>query len=180
MLGSGCVQVVSHRDDFDAGPDITVSDGPKEAEAASGQCVSGQRWTGGNMASVAMTPGRACMQGGCHTDSSPTKFTMAGTVYPLKGEHDENDCNGIDGAGVAVVPLDDMNNEIIGRIQVNPVGNFSTNKALPPSYRVKVIRGGAEAFMMAPVTAPLGGNCNFCHTAEDFMGAKGRIVPKAP
>ena len=28
--------------------------------------------------------------------------------------------------------------------------------------------------MRAPVTD---GNCNYCHTADDFMGAKRRIVP---
>src|SRR5215212_6529497 len=181
ILGSGCVEVISHRDEFDAGPDIVISDGPMEAEASGGQCTSGQRWTlAMNSPSPLMTPARPCLGPGCHTSSSKTQFTMAGTVYPLKGEHDVDDCNGIDGQGVAVVPMDDMGNELIGRIQLNSVGNFTTNKALPSSYKVKVIRGGAEAIMKAAVTDPLGGNCNYCHTRDDYMGAKGRIVPLAP
>ncbi|HUR56288.1 MAG TPA: hypothetical protein VM029_01165 [Opitutaceae bacterium] len=175
VLGSGCVEVISHRDEYDAGPDIVIRDGTGEAEASGGACQTGQRWTGGNTPSAVHFPGRACLASGCHTPNSKVPFTLAGTVYPVKGDHDENDCNGIDGTGTAVVPFEDGTNVEYGRIQLNSVGNFtSTNKMLPPSYKVKVIRGGADFVMKAPVT---NGDCNYCHTPEDYMGAKGRIIP---
>ena len=177
MLGAGCVEVIPHRDDFDAGPDVTITDASGEPEVMAGKCMSGKRWGGGMMASQVMTPGQPCMAAGCHSATSKTAMTVGGTVYPLGGEHDDNDCNGIDGTGVAVVPMDDMGNEIAGRIQVNAVGNFWTNKSLPQSYKVKVIQGGRDAIMIAPVT---NGDCNFCHQALDYMGAKGRIVPAKP
>jgi hypothetical protein len=177
VLGAGCVEVIPHRDEFDAGPDITISDVTVEAEVSAGKCLSGRRWTGGNMASPVMTPGQPCMAAQCHgTTAAKTPMTMGGTIYPLGGERDDNDCNGIDGTGVAVVVSDEMNVEI-ARIQVNAAGNFYTNRMLPPSYKVKVAALGREAVMVASVT---NGDCNFCHTAVDYMGAKGRIVPKAP
>jgi hypothetical protein len=178
LLGSGCVNVVSHRDEFDAGPDTAPSDAKGEPEAASGKCSSGVRWTQGTMASPAMTPGRACMGSGCHTPNSKRPFTLAGTLYPLGGERDENDCNG-EGANGAVIPLDENMMEIpsVGRLIITPMGNFFTDKPLPPTFRVKVAVQGREAVMVAPVT---NGDCNFCHSPDDFMMAKGRIVPKAP
>lgn len=178
MLGSGCVEVVSHRDEFDAGPDVAPSDGRAEVEVSSGLCQSGVRWSGG-MASALHFPGRPCMGGGCHTTMSKTPMTMGGTVYPLKGEHDEADCNGVNGSGAAIVVMDDSGNELpgVGRIQLNNAGNFYTARTLPPSYKVKLLYLGSEAPMIAPVT---NGDCNYCHTSEDYMMAKGRIVPKAP
>jgi len=47
------------------------------------------------------------MASGCHTASSPTPMTMAGTVYAPAGLHDDNDCNGVDGAGMAIVVQDE-------------------------------------------------------------------------
>ena len=180
MLGSGCVEVVSHRDEFDSGPDIKPTDATGEPEASGGKCTSGRRWTSGNMASEGMTPGRPCMGAGCHTDSSPTKLTLAGTVYPLMGERDENDCNGIDGNGTAIAVMDEMTGEILQRIAINGVGNFNYRAPLPARYKVKLLALGREAVMMAPITSVADGNCNLCHTPENFMGAKGRIVPAPP
>ena len=117
------------------------------------------------------------MGSGCHTSSSKTQFTMAGTAYPVNGQRDVNDCNGIDGTGVAFALFDDNGVEFIPRIQVDSVGNFFTNRALPPSYRVKIITRGQEAVMNTPVT---NGDCNYCHAANDFMGAKGRVIPPMP
>jgi hypothetical protein len=149
-----------------------------EAEAP-GPCTSGVRWTGGDAPSPLMSPGRPCLGSGCHTASSPTPLTLAGTLYPLGGEHDENDCNGLDSAmqAAAIAITDDNGNELFPRLQVNAAGNFWTIRTLPPSFRVKVYSQGREAAMNAPVTD---GNCNDCHQATDFMGAKGRVVPKGP
>jgi len=140
-----------------------------------GSCKSGVRWTQGTMASPSMTPGRACMGGGCHTPNSKKPFTLAGTLYPLGGERDENDCNGEGNFG-AVIALDENMTEIT-RIIISPMGNFFTDKPLPPTFRVKVAVQGREAVMLAPVT---NGDCNFCHTRDDFMMAKGRITPSRP
>ena len=104
-------------------------------------------------------------------------MTLAGTVYAFEGVRDDNDCNGVDGAGMAITVMDDMGMEIFPRIQVNSVGNFYTNKALPASFRVKVIGMGREAVMQTVVTD---GNCNSCHTAGGNMGALGRIFPQPP
>jgi hypothetical protein len=117
------------------------------------------------------------MGSGCHTSSSKTQFTVAGTIYPLKGEHDENDCNGIDGTGVAVAIMDDMGVDLFPRVQVNAAGNFYSNKAVPASFHVKVVALGREA---AQTTTVLDGNCNYCHTPEGLMNAKGRILPQGP
>jgi hypothetical protein len=147
-----------------------------------GKCFSGRRWTGGTTGSSEMNPGVPCMGPGCHSPTSKTPMTMGGTVYDVKGDHDDNDCNGIMGTGVAIAVYDEANMmEVIPRIQVNAVGNFWTARALPPTYRVRVLQGGREAIMNAAVNgAANGGDCNYCHSAADFMGAKGRIVPTAP
>jgi hypothetical protein len=179
MLGAGCVEVVSHRDEFDAGPDIVMTDATAEPEVNLGQCVSGVRWGGGTPSQV-HNPGKACLASGCHSPTSKTPMTLGGTVYPLKGEHDDDDCYGIDptmgGVGVEILDMDGMSLNI-PRLQVNGSGNFYTAKALPPAYRVVVHSGGRQARQMTTVS---NGDCNYCHRKEDFMGAKGRIVPAPP
>jgi hypothetical protein len=189
LLGAGCVEVIPHRDEFDAGIDVaTMTDGSGEPEVMAGNCFSGRRWTGGK-GTAFMNPGVPCMGPGCHspTSKSPIEpMTMAGTIYSYMGpnndNHDVNDCNGIDGAGIAIAVWNEENTmEVTTRIQVNAVGNFYTAKPLPPVYRVRVLQGGREAIMNTPVNGAMGGgDCNFCHQAVDYMGAKGRIVPKAP
>jgi hypothetical protein len=183
MLGSGCVEVISHRDEFDAGPDVAIRDVTAgEPEAASGACQSGVRWSG-NDPSALHFPGRPCMGSGCHSDKSKTPMTIGGTIYPLKGDHDDDNCNGLNSSmvGAAVAILDGpMGAELPsfgGRLQVNTAGNFYSAKALPPSFHVKVISGGRDAFQLSAVTD---GNCNSCHTKDGVAGAKGRIVPETP
>jgi hypothetical protein len=105
---------------------------------------------------------------------------MAGTIYALNGQHDDNNCNGLDGNGVAIAILDpDTNMEIPPRVLVNNVGNFFTNRMFPANYKVKVLAMGREAIMSAPIT-DRDGSCNFCHTPDNFMNAKGRIMPQPP
>ena len=106
-------------------------------------------------------------------------MTLGGTVYGLGGERDENDCYGMDTGAIAVLDLQGM--EISTRIQVNPAGNFYTERALPDTYKVKLISQGREITMDTPINGKMnGGDCNYCHSAADFMGAKGRIVPARP
>jgi hypothetical protein len=163
--GSGIVDGGGHRDGWDSGvPDINDP---------TFRCSSGSVWKGGYGPSPLMAPGTPCMASGCHSTVG-TRMTMAGTVYGPAGLRDHDNCNGIDGAGVAVILFDDAGNEIAPRLQVNAAGNFFTNRLLPPSFRVKVVTSGRESVMQTPVTD---GNCNSCHTADGTAGAMGRIVP---
>jgi hypothetical protein len=142
-----------------------------------GPCTSGVRWTGGDAPSPLMTPGKACMNSGCHSSTSKTKMTLGGTVYPLKGGYDDDDCNGLDstmvGAAIEIVDVDGTP-LAIPRVPINPVGNFHADRPLPSSFRVKLHSQGRTAEKMTPVS---NGDCNYCHRQDDFMGAKGRIVP---
>jgi hypothetical protein len=182
LLGTGCVSVVSHVSEYDAGPDGAASDGG-DAEAGSPlKCSSGKWWTGDNTPNAGMTPGKACNTNMCHGMGSKMPFALAGTIYSLPGSNDADNCQGVDGVGMAVVAfaLDDPTNELgsPGRIPINGAGNFSTNKPLPPEFKVKVIQGGREAVMMAPIVLSRGdGDCNACHSAEGRLMAKGRITP---
>ena len=184
LLGAGCVEVIPHIQEFDAGPDITMIDVTGEPEVSVGKCMSGRRWTGGTMGSQLMNPGVPCMGPGCHspTGKGALQMTLGGTIYGLGGERDDNDCNGIDGSGMAVAVWDEgMTMEVIPRLQVNGVGNFFTTRALPDTYKVEVIQQGRKAPMLAAINGKMnGGDCNYCHSAADFMGAKGRIVPARP
>ena len=183
LLGSGCVEVVSHIDDFDAGnPDVKVADDvAKEAAPPMGQCASGVRWMG-TAASAVHYPGRSCLASNCHAANAKMPFTIAGTVYPVhpvKGDHDDDDCNGIDSSQMpsAVGIQDEMGGDVFPRLQVNTAGNFFTTKAVPPSYRVKVYSQGREISQISAVTD---GNCNSCHSKDGVAGAKGRIIPQPP
>ena len=149
------------------------------AGGSTGLCASGSRWIEGSAPSALMNPGRACMDSGCHSSTSKTPFTMAGTMYPPSGLHDDNDCNGTDSSMVpSAVEITEVSGELpIPRLQVSPAGNFYTAKQLPPSFYVRVITQGREAKMVSLVT---NGNCNACHTPDGFMGAMGRIVEPSP
>jgi len=179
ILGSGCVSVVSHYDEYDAGVPPPVSDAKSEVEAVvSGPCASGVRWNSTMPPSDKMNPGVPCWgAGGCHTPSSKTVLTAAGTIYPLNGLHDENNCYGLDstmtGAAIAIFDVD-TGNEILPRLQMNPAGNFWTTRPMPAKYMVKLFSNSKIVEMIAPVTD---GNCNYCHSAEGIMMAKGRIIP---
>lgn len=100
---------------------------------------------------------------------------MAGTIYP--GRHDADDCNGVDGLGIAVAFFADDGSEIAPRLQLNNVGNFFGTRTMPARYRVKVISQGRESTMQEPVT---NGDCNFCHTAAGTLGASGRLTKPQP
>ena len=179
ILGSGCVSVVSHVDEYDAGPPPPPADAKSEVEAVvMGPCSSGVRWNNNMPPTDRMNPGMPCWgAAGCHTSSSTTKLTAAGTIYPLNGLHDENNCNGLDstmtGAAIAILDVD-TGAELGTRLVMNPAGNFWTTRSLPPRYKVKLVSSGREIAMDAPVSD---GNCNYCHSAEGIMMAKGRIIP---
>jgi hypothetical protein len=109
--------------------------------------------------------------------SSKTKMTFGGTIYSIKGAHDEDNCNGLDsrmeGAAIEVLELDGSP-AAIPRASINPAGNFYGDRPLPAMFRVRLHSGGRTIEKMTPVS---NGDCNYCHRQDDFMGAKGRIVP---
>jgi hypothetical protein len=180
ILGSGCVSVVSHIDEFDAGTAEKPSDASKEAEVVNtAVCSSGKFWTGGDTPSALHHPGVSCMGGGCHSATSKTPMNVAGTIYPMNGLHDDNDCNGSDGVGMAILLTDEAGMDLpIPRIQVNSVGNFYTYaKNLPTNFRAQLIYMGRP---IIPNVTISDGNCNYCHTDDGFKGAKGRIIPTPP
>lgn len=131
-------------------------------------CASKSAWTNGLQSSPEMTPGRACIA--CHSTTS-VPLTVAGTIFV--DLHEPDDCYGVDGLGVAVALLDDSGVEFAPRLQVNRAGNFYTSKAMPPTYRVKIIAGGRESVMMAQVSD---GDCNSCHAAAGVAGTRGRLM----
>jgi hypothetical protein len=113
----------------------------------------------------------------CHGPASTLPFTMAGTVYSPAGQNDDDNCAGIDGTSAAIAVFDELGGELVPRLQVNQFGNFYTQTALPPSYRINVIFQGRVATMQTSVT---NGDCNSCHSADGRMGAKGRITTPSP
>jgi hypothetical protein len=137
-------------------------------------CTSKSAWKGGLMGSDEMTPGRACMECHAKTPSTP-QYTVAGTIYA--GLHDADDCNGVDGLGVAVAFFTDNGSEIGPRLQLNRVGNFFSMRPMPTTYRVKVIAEGRESIMQSLVE---NGDCNHCHTASGALGANGRLLKSRP
>lgn len=133
-------------------------------------CTSKSAWMGGLMGSEEMTPGRACMECHAKTPSTP-QYTVAGTIYA--GPHDPDDCNGVDGLGIAVAFFTDNGSEIAPRLQLNGVGNFFSTRPMATPYRVKVISEGRESIMQMAVD---NGDCNHCHTASGSLGASGRLL----
>jgi hypothetical protein len=133
-------------------------------------CTSSGSWTGGLSGSDEMTPGRPCID--CHAKTPRTpQYTVAGTVFANAREPD--DCNGVDGLGVAIALMSENGVEMAPRIALNGVGNFFIARALPAQYRVKIIAQGRESVMQGLVN---NGDCNLCHTASGASGASGRLV----
>jgi hypothetical protein len=179
ILGSGCVSVVSHIDEYDAGVAPKPTDGSSEAEVnTGGPCASGVHWNNAMPPTDKMNPGVPCWgAAGCHTPSSKTVLTAAGTIYPINGQHDENNCNGLDstmvGAAIGILDPDTMA-EVGTRLVMNSAGNFYTTRPMPAKYLVRLFSNGKTVDMIAPVTD---GNCNYCHSAEGLSMAKGRMIP---
>jgi len=154
---------------MDAGGGIDDDGGPP-----TNTCSSKSAWTGGLQGSADMTPGRPCIA--CHlTVPQSPQYTVAGTVYGDVADAD--DCNGVDGLGVAIAVMDERGAEIVPRLLVNRVGNFVGSRAMPAAYRVKIVASGVERVMQSLV---MNGDCNVCHTATGAQGASGRVVKPKP
>ncbi len=157
--------------DGGAGGPADASTGPvADAAPPVVVCTSGQHWTQGNNGSANMHPGGACIA--CHgtQEEEAPRFTIAGTVYPTLNE--PNDCNGINGGGVAQVVITGADGRTL-TLGVNAVGNFSSTTTVAGPFHAKVVRNGIERAMTVAQTA---GDCNSCHTERGANGAPGRIM----
>lgn len=170
---------------YDAGPimDLDAGNWPAaDAGAADSgtaydtptRCTSNQRWTGGDMRSELMHPGRACIA--CHTagvgflnlQHGPT-FTLAGTLFP--SAHEPDDCNGAPGSAVSVI-VKGANGQSV-TLTPNSVGNFHSATRVTMPYTVEIRYQGRVRAMTTPQST---GDCNSCHTEQGTNGAPGRIM----
>lgn len=191
----GCARSTSA---FRPAPDASVDDAPAggddasaEADAAEASpppwtppagtdpaCVSGTRWTNGNVESALMNPGQACIA--CHrSDPGAPAYSAAGTLYYL--DHEVDNCNGYSGSapggpsGPAVVELLDAMGQTV-RVTSNPAGNFATRRPLSFPLRSARVIGptGRVAEMGGPIPH---GDCNGCHTTEGTNTGAGDPAP---
>ena len=133
-------------------------------------CTSQTHWTNGDRGSQLMHPGGTCIT--CHaTNRSAPKYAVAGTIYPT--QHEQNDCNGVNGSGSITVVITDATGRVLAPIPVNNVGNFYYTGTIAGPFHVKVVSSGRENAMM---DAPATGDCNSCHTPEGVNSAPGRIL----
>lgn len=132
-------------------------------------CSSGTNWLWGYEGSSLMMPGGACIS--CHARSGEgPSYTLAGTVYPTA--HEPDSCNGVVGAGGAVVVITDAAG-VEYRLTPNIVGNFTSRTRIRLPYVARVEYQGRTREMIAPQT---NGDCNVCHTLAGAFGAPGRIM----
>jgi hypothetical protein len=128
------------------------------------ECASGRKWDGGNSGSPLMHPGRDCKQ--CHD------FVVAGTVYPIEGLNDANDCAGIPGVSVLV---EDTAGKMFS-LETNEAGNFYLTRrngsvTFPLTLSAETASETRQMAMQAET-----GACASCHTEAGANTAAGRIV----
>jgi hypothetical protein len=164
----------------DASTDAFVDAGPVDASSEADAfgspttCTSNKRWTGGDMRSELMHPGRACIN--CHTTGvglfnllhGPT-FTLAGTLFP--SAHEPDDCNGAAGSDVTIVVTGATGQTTT--LTPNSVGNFHSASRVTMPYTVEIQYQGRVRAMKTPQRS---GDCNSCHTEKGMNGAPGRIM----
>jgi hypothetical protein len=161
--------------DASAAADAHSSDaGIDDPYAVAPHCTSAKSWTGGEMRSPLMHPGRACIT--CHTMGTGflnllhgPSFTIAGTVYP--SAHEPDDCNGAPGNGVSIVIKGATGSSLM--LTPNTVGNFSSLQRVSPPYMVEIHAAGR---VRAAATPHQNGDCNSCHSQQGGQGAPGRLL----
>jgi hypothetical protein len=134
---------------------------------ATGECVSGSWWTGGNEESPRMHPGMDCIA--CHEEMHEgPRFTVAGTVFTNVDEPD--DCNGVEDIVVEITDADGA----VWTDTTNSAGNFSMREdGMVFPVRARVIDGDVVREMSAEIET---GACASCHTQDGADGAPGRVM----
>ncbi|MEZ4460237.1 MAG: hypothetical protein R3E66_11030 [bacterium] len=131
------------------------------------ECLSTEKWTGGNSGDSQMNPGQACIQ--CHRGNGGPNYKFAGTIYEDYTQKDN--CFGIDGY---TIELTDANGTV-HTAKSNGAGNFFKSSGTIVGPYTALVRGpdGSERPMLTPQTNT---DCNTCHGATGSQGAPGRIV----
>jgi cytochrome c553 len=140
------------------------------ADVPTSECASGKKWVGGNSGSSQMHPGRDCIA--CHANEGAPQYLVAGTVYPVEGLGDGDDCFGIAGASVLV-------EDAAGRafaLETNSAGNFYLARGDGPLELPLSVEVEYDGVMQAMTLQPAVGACASCHTADGLGGALGRII----
>lgn len=151
--------------------------GPGSSTGPAVTCTSKKYWTMGDEDSPLMHPGRACIA--CHQtvvgEDVATMLAVGGTVYPSL--HEEDDCDGFDGAAEPVFVEITTADDRVLQLPVNAAGNFMYDQdedgPIMFPIRARVVRGDA---VMAMGTPQMTGDCNSCHTEQGAGGAPGRIL----
>jgi hypothetical protein len=151
--------------------DAAVLNDAYDPYATPSMCSSNQTWTHGDIGSVLMHPGDACIT--CHrTHFNAPSFAFAGTVYPTA--HEPTNCDGadgLDGDEMHVIVTDA--NGTVQDVLANQAGNFySYNTIRFPITAVVTYQGRTRA-MTTPASS---GDCNSCHTENGDNAAPGRIM----
>jgi hypothetical protein len=114
-----------------------------------------------------MRPGNNCLR--CHSSSGEAAakpFSFGGTIY---ADASAALCEGVMGVTVRVTD----SSGIVVSVVSNEVGNFYSDIALTPPFRIEAEVDGRIAVM--PIESPTGG-CTLCHSSPDAVGgALGRI-----
>lgn len=131
--------------------------GGTPAPVASPPCETTLDWGHGG---ALMFPGTDCLH--CHTmgGRAASHFTVGGTVFSSSA------CPAP--ATSATVTLTDANGTQAS-LEVNEAGNFFTDLALTPPFKVAVEAGGKRVEMKALAT----GACGMCH--KPGIGSPGQI-----
>jgi hypothetical protein len=151
----------------------TVACKAEVEDVPASECASGKRWVGGESESPRMHPGTDCIA--CHDRGEGPGFAVAGTVYPIEGIADPDDCFGIPGASVLV-------EDAAGRafaLETNDAGNFYLARSEAPAFPLR-IELEYDGLMQAMTMRPAVGACASCHTEEGLGGAIGRIIAPRP
>jgi len=131
------------------------------------ECLSTEKWTGGNSGSQDMNPGQAC--NACHAGNRGPNYRFAGTVYEDLSQ--KNNCFGIDGYTIEITDA----NGAVHKATSNAAGNFMSQGSKVATPYTALVRGpdGSELPML---TAQTSVDCNSCHGAVGSQGAPGRIM----
>jgi hypothetical protein len=147
---------------------VGCGDDEESKTVSADECISMQKWTGGDEESPLMNPGQACNE--CHRaeDEGPI-FRFAGTLY--EGYTQKDNCFGVQGYTVEITDANGTKHTA----RSNAAGNFFSEGAPIAAPYTALVRApdGSERPMLTP---QMDVDCNTCHGAMGTLGAPGRII----
>lgn len=173
-----------------------------EQVTPSANCISGRKWTAGDVGHPEMHPGRNCV--GCHIDNDGPPLALGGTVYAVPGQDD--DCYGVEGVVVQITAAQsaamgmglDMSMTGSGgmggsssppvaeilTLETNAAGNFFLEgdpSIFTKPFKVELLGwepDGTTPKTMPMATQPETGDCAQCHGATT-LPAEGLNLTRA-